>query len=102
MPLACGYGVACGAAGLADPCLDLHEHEHLAIARNDVNFSTSRAVTSVKNCVPAGTQDPAGQLFPLFSQRNAMIGVHDGFSEQLECQHQGLLDLPAATDRSIQ
>jgi hypothetical protein len=31
-----------------------------------------------------------------------MIGVHDGFSEQLECQHQGLLDLPAAVDRSIQ
>src|SRR5262245_63883308 len=56
--------------------LDLDEHDRLAIARDDVNFSTPPAVAPGKYCVPPAGQFAAREIFAGFSERDAGLG-HD-------------------------
>src|SRR3954468_15864910 len=51
--------------------LDLDEHDHLAVARDDVNFSTPRAVAPGKYCVPATGQLFAREILAGFSKGDA-------------------------------
>jgi len=53
--------------------LDLDEHEHAIVARNDVNFSVARAEAASENCVPATTQFRAREIFAGFPEC-AVIG----------------------------
>src|SRR5262245_6474031 len=45
----------------------LDEHNHGAVAGDDVNFSKPRAVTPGKNCVPAALELRAREIFAAFS-----------------------------------
>ena len=60
-----------GAAGL-----HLDEDERRAVAGDDVDFASSRAVAAINNCVPAAKQFVAGEIFPGFSQRAVLRGRH--------------------------
>ena len=48
--------------------LDLDEDDGLAIARDDVQFSTATPISTGKNCVPATLQLLAGEIFAQFPQ----------------------------------
>src|SRR5258706_11757842 len=55
------------------PRLHFHEHHRLAVAGDDVQFSTAAAVAPGNNCVPAALQLLTGQIFAGFSKRHAML-----------------------------
>src|SRR5262249_48618205 len=59
--------------------LDLDEDDRPAVARDDVNFSTTRAVAPGKYCVPATRQLLAREIFAGFSKGNAGLR-HDPHS----------------------
>ena len=50
------------------PRLDLDEHEHVAIPRDDVDFATTGPEPARKNGVPAAAQLSTSEIFPLPSQ----------------------------------
>src|SRR2546422_320815 len=55
------------------------EHQRRAVARDDVNFSTSSPVAPGKYCVPSARELRAREIFAGFSKGHASMG-HDPHS----------------------
>ena len=55
------------------PRLHLHKHRRLAIARDDVQFSTAAPIAPGNNCVPAALQFPAREIFADFPSSDSSV-----------------------------
>src|SRR5262245_58134839 len=64
--------------------LHLDEHQHGAVARDDVQFSTADPKTPGNNRVPAARQLLAREILAAFPERNAPV-VHLDASQMQEC-----------------
>src|SRR2546426_6705141 len=71
-----GDGLSAVAVLHAAARLHLDKHNHVVVARDDVNFSVLGSVTTGKNCVPAAPELGTREIFPGFSKPLPLIVCH--------------------------
>ena len=76
------FATVTASAAVAEPPararLHFDEHQHRAVARDDVQFSTADAKAAGNNCVPAALELAAREIFAAFPQRDPRLGHATG------------------------